>query len=626
MSEPTTTTHFWRELSGIFVRFREVWSILGRKEKRLLVWSLLPMFLHAAAQNAIPVLAGRMVDDLRDSREAGTIGSQWWGIAVRFTLLIAVSALAREAFYLLRKRMVSFVTARVERNLTIGLVSHLFRQSLQSLSKDHVGTMHGRATRGIAGFIRFIRLAFREFLPAVMAVAIALIYAFAYRPTVGLLLLAALVAGLALVAIQLRAQHGMFAAIGASQEQLDGKVIEQLEGMEYIRAANTLELEVDRITRVADNRYACDTALTLKSTWFDVLKSLNEWVFFLAILIFTIYLAVTNKIEIGAIVTFLGLASNMTAPLRDMHRILDDGYETSGNLKDLMVIMDELLDPSFAVDPGQELTIVRRFGERRPPPPKIVFQEPKLDPAIPLFEAENVVVEFGAPAQVRRVLDGVSVRIGVGETVGFAGPSGSGKSTLLRVLLRLVPVASGTARFGGVPIHNVSRDAIGRLIGYVSQNPFVFSGSIAENIAYGCGKVTREAIQRAAEQAGIHTEILAMPGGYDAHLRERGTNISGGQRQRIAIARVFLKDPPILVLDEATSALDNVGEHVIQETIDRLRGDRTVLLVAHRLSTLRTADRILVFQHGRIVQSGTMDVLASEEGVFRELMKISEEE
>ncbi|MDA0659109.1 MAG: ATP-binding cassette domain-containing protein [Planctomycetota bacterium] len=158
----------------------------------------------------------------------------------------------------------------------------------------------------------------------------------------------------------------------------------------------------------------------------------------------------------------------------------------------------------------------------------------------------------------------------------------------------------------------------------MSQNPFVFSGSIADNIAYGCGDVNRAAIQAAAAKAGIHDEIVAIPGGYDAHLHERGTNISGGQRQRIAIAHVFLKNPPILVLDEGTSALDNVREQKVQMTLDAFRGVKTVILVAHRLTTLRSADRILVFDQGRIVQAGSMDELADQEGVFRELMKVAE--
>ena len=171
------------------------------------------------------------------------------------------------------------------------------------------------------------------------------------------------------------------------------------------------------------------------------------------------------------------------------------------------------------------------------------------------------------------------------------------------------PHAAGRRSIGGVPLESISREAIGRLIGYVGQNPFVFAGTIAENIAYGSEDATQEQIRRAAEMACIHDEIMVMPGGYEARVAERGQNLSGGQRQRIALARVFLKNPPILILDEGTSALDNISERIVQQAIDAARSDRTVILVAHRLTTLLDTDRILVFDDGRIVETGSYNEL-----------------
>jgi len=185
--------------------------------------------------------------------------------------------------------------------------------------------------------------------------------------------------------------------------------------------------------------------------------------------------------------------------------------------------------------------------------------------------------------------------------------------------LRLTHPAGGQACVGGVPLVDVSRESIGRLVGYVGQSPFVFSGTIAENIAYGTPGATPEAVRDAAHRACLHAEILAMPGGYDAPVAERGLNLSGGQRQRLALARVFLKNPPVLILDEGTSALDNISERHVQRAIDLARQDRTVILVAHRLSTLRDADRILVFEDGRVVEEGTYAELLRKGGVFAEM-------
>src|SRR5262249_30387967 len=155
--------------------------------------------------------------------------------------------------------------------------------------------------------------------------------------------------------------------------------------------------------------------------------------------------------------------------------------------------------------------------------------------------------------------------------------------------------------------------------GYVDQSAFVFAGTIADNIAYGNPGASEESILRAAKAAFIHDEIMAMPGGYQAVVCERGQNLSGGQRQRLALARIFLKDPPILVLDEGTSSLDTIGERKIRQAINAARGDRTIILVAHRLSTLLHADRIFVFDQGRVVESGTQAELKDQNGIFTEL-------
>jgi ATP-binding cassette subfamily B protein len=219
----------------------------------------------------------------------------------------------------------------------------------------------------------------------------------------------------------------------------------------------------------------------------------------------------------------------------------------------------------------------------------------------------------------------VSLEVFHGETVGVAGRSGAGKTSWLRVLLRLVHPTHGRVLLGGVPLEFVSREAIGRLVGYVGQTPFIVSGTVAENIAYGCEGATEEDIRRAAMRACLHDEIEAMPHGYQTRVTERGTNLSGGQRQRIALARVFLKNPPILILDEGTSALDNISERTVQRAIEAARADRTVILVAHRLTTLREADRIVVFDQGRIAEAGTYQELLRANGLFADLARHAEE-
>jgi ATP-binding cassette subfamily B protein len=254
------------------------------------------------------------------------------------------------------------------------------------------------------------------------------------------------------------------------------------------------------------------------------------------------------------------------------------------------------------------------------------LQAPRIDRRTDLVKTEDLAMVYTSPdGRSKTVLDGVDLKIDLGETIGVAGPSGSGKSTWLKLLLRLIHPTGGRLFLGGEPIKAISREDIGKLIGYVSQTPFVFAGTIADNIAYGCGRVTREQVEVAARKANIYDDILQIPGGFDANLNERGTNLSGGQRQRIAIARIFLKNPLIWILDEATSALDNASERKIQQVLEATRETRTTIIVAHRLSTLRDCDRILVFDAGRIVQMGTYDKLVSEKGLFADLVKSAHE-
>jgi len=217
------------------------------------------------------------------------------------------------------------------------------------------------------------------------------------------------------------------------------------------------------------------------------------------------------------------------------------------------------------------------------------------------------------------VLSDISFRVRAGDMVAFVGSTGSGKSTLLDLLPRFYDVQDGLISIDGMGIKDVTMDSLRRQIGIVSQEVLLFHDTIANNIRYACPDKTMEQVIDAAKAAHAHDFILAQPEGYDSVVGDRGTRLSGGQRQRIAIARAILTDPSILILDEAASALDAESEKLVQEAIDRFMGQRTILVVAHRLSTVRRADRIYVLEGGRIVESGTHDALMKKKGRFRRL-------
>ena len=231
-------------------------------------------------------------------------------------------------------------------------------------------------------------------------------------------------------------------------------------------------------------------------------------------------------------------------------------------------------------------------------------------------DVEDVTFAYGDKTDV---LHHVTLHIPAGETVALVGPSGGGKSTLCQLLPRFYDVDSGSISIDSHDVRKLTQGSLRRSIGIVQQDVFLFADTIRENIRYGRPGASDEEVERAARQAEIYDDIMAMPDGFDTYVGERGTLLSGGQKQRVSIARIFLKNPPILILDEATSALDSVTESKIQGAFDRLARGRTTLIIAHRLSTIRSASRILVIRDGRIAEEGSHQALLALNGEYARL-------
>jgi ABC-type multidrug transport system fused ATPase/permease subunit len=217
------------------------------------------------------------------------------------------------------------------------------------------------------------------------------------------------------------------------------------------------------------------------------------------------------------------------------------------------------------------------------------------------------------------VLHDVEFRVAPGERVAVVGPSGAGKSTIIKLLLRFYDVGAGRITVDGWDVRELTLASLRDQIGMVAQEPFLFNGTVRENLAYGRLEAGDEEVEAAARAAHAHEFIAAMPEGYQTLIGERGVKLSGGQKQRLAIARALLKDPPMIILDEATSNIDSETEVQIQDALDRLIVDRTTLIIAHRLSTLRSVDRIIVLDRGRIVETGRHDELLERRGLYATL-------
>ena len=259
----------------------------------------------------------------------------------------------------------------------------------------------------------------------------------------------------------------------------------------------------------------------------------------------------------------------------------------------------------------------------------LMEMEPRLKDAPDAVELQKVRGEIAVRdvsfsyegEDAPEVLHHVDLEIAAGEVIAVVGPSGGGKSTLCQLLPRFYEVSEGAVEIDGLDVRNVTQRSLRRNIGIVQQDVFLFADTVRENIRYGNPDATDEQIVEAAKRAEIYDDIVAMPDGFDTYVGERGVLLSGGQKQRISIARIFLKNPPILILDEATSALDSVTELKIQRAFDELSKGRTTLIIAHRLSTVRNADRILVVEDGCIVEQGSHDALLEKNGAYAALYR-----
>ena len=381
-------------------------------------------------------------------------------------------------------------------------------------------------------------------------------------------------------------------------EHMSAGVSEMVEMIPVTKAHGLERVETTKI----NNRLRDVKEKAMRTDTIQTLFGSSSWstfqTFQLVCLCFTGWLAYRGKISVGEIAlfqTYFGQLLGNVSGLLTLYPVISKGFESIGSVSEILASND----------------IENNRGKKR-----LVNVEGEF-----VFDH----VDFRYPDDpTAPVLEDFSLTVKKGEYIALVGESGSGKTTALNLLIGFHFPSKGTLSVDGHDMRDINLTAYRRHIAVVSQNNILFSGSIRDNIAYGLPHVTEEEIEQAVDMANLRELVNELPDGIHTQIGERGSRLSGGQRQRIAIARAMIRNPQIILLDEATSALDNVSEHKVQEAMDKLIHGRTTFVVAHRLSTIMNADRIIVMRHGKCVEMGTYDSLMEQKGYFYELAKLQE--
>lgn len=516
--------------------------------------------------------------------------------------LIAACIVGREIAIWGRKFIVETIGTRIEREEFINVIQRLLTMDLSVMVNEQIGALHTRIQRSIEGVVRLVKLLFMDFFPTTVQAAIAIIMASSRSSTVALVMIATGLLGAIVTYLQVSSQKGIRLQIFGAKEAIGAKVNELLQGIGFVRAAGQVSTEIGESGRLAESVRATEMRHHKWMMSFDALKQLVEGGGYVTVVAYAVWQAAQGNISKGDVLTLAILYTSVATPLRELHRIVDEGYESIMKVRELIQLRRLPADRGLS-------------GTARP-------VEAKPTPTI---RVEDLTVRLKGPEGKRTVaIEKANVEIPPGQVVGIAGPSGSGKSTFAHVLLGLVSDYEGSAQICDIELVDWEKESLARYIGYVPQSPFLLAGTVRKNVLYGTNFESEngdETVWEALEAAQIAERVESFPDRLEALISEAGRNLSGGEKQRLALARLFLRDSKILVLDEATSALDSANEEKIQSAMMELSEGKTTLIIAHRLSTLRDADRVLVFEEGSIVQDGTYDELVSIDGVFKELVE-----
>ena len=508
------------------------------------------------------------------------------GLGLLYLVLRIIDAFA--AYYM--ADMGHVMGARIETDMRRDAYCHLQQLSDTYYNNTKVGQIMGRITNDLFDVTEFAHHCPEEFFIAFVKLVISFIILGGINLPLTLIVFGCVPVMIAVCMPLNFRMRGVFRRQRGQIGELNARIEDSLLGHKVVKAFTNESIENDKFEQDNVTFYQIKKLSYRYMALFQTTVRLFDGLFYLTVVVAGGIFMIRGSIEPGDLVAYMLYVSTMIATIRRIIEFAEQFQRGMTGIERFLQILDadiEIFDEPDAV-------------ELQNPSGNIVFEQ----------------VSFEYPDDHNRVFKDLNLHIHAGEKVAIVGPSGGGKTTLCNLIPRFYDVSAGRITLDGQDIKRFTLKSLRGSIGIVQQDVYLFSGTIYDNIVYGRPGASREEVVEAAKRAGAHEFILGLKDGYDTYVGERGVKLSGGQKQRISIARVFLKNPPIIILDEATSALDNESEFAVAKSLAKLSEGRTTLTIAHRLSSIRNSDRILVLTEDGIVEEGKHQELLDQKGIY----------
>ena len=572
------------ESVSTWVLFR-LWRFAKPYQSQL-IWGFLLTLASTAATLVPPYLTMPLMDDVLIPFQNG----QHIDIMVVTWYLVALFASALVAWGLgwIRTYILALVSERIGADLRTTAYEHLMFLSLEYFGGRRTGDLLNRIGSETDRLCLFLSLHLLEFATDVLMIVMTAAILFSIDPWLATATLLPLpFIGWLIHVVRDRLRTG-FEKIDRTWSEITNVLSDTIPGIRVVKAFAQEKREAARFREANQHNLAVNDRINFLWSLFSPTVTLLTEVGLLVVWAFGIWQVANHQITVGVLTAFLAYIGRFYTRLDSMSRIVSFTQKAAAGAKRIFEILDHV---SSVPEPVRPIALKHVLGH---------------------IQIKDVGFRYGN----RTVIRGLNLNIEPGEMIGLVGQSGSGKSTLVNLICRFYDLSEGSILLDGVDIRDLALTDFRGHIGLVLQEPFLFFGTIADNIAYGKPQVTREEVVAAARAAHAHEFILRLPQGYDSLVGERGQGLSGGERQRISIARALLIDPRILIMDEATSSVDSETEQEIQRALDNLVKGRTTIAIAHRLSTLQRADRLVVMEQGEMVEEGTHDSLMQKQGAY----------